>query len=249
MNAALGLGLGHPLNAVHAALVLQLRVRAMPVDLELDPVEAAFLARPGVHNLDFPTLLLRPLLIHAEEIGSKERCLLPTFRALDLDHDVAIVIGILRQQEDLQALFEIAHLGCRAPLLGAQVFLHLLVLLVTQQLSRRFHLVTSPSVLVVCGHNLPDGSLLAGELGHLVVVGCDVRTGHLCLDVVISLRGRLQPIYHVPPIVWPGCARPPPPNVAGMAGIVGGVSVGGACPPCAFSITRLRLPLRPRGRR
>src|SRR5438309_1015413 len=51
MDAALRLGLGHALDAVHAALVLQLRVGAVTVDLELDRVEATFLAWPGVEHL------------------------------------------------------------------------------------------------------------------------------------------------------------------------------------------------------
>ena len=222
MDAALCLGLGHPLYTVHATLVLQLRVRPLAVNLELDPVEAAFLARPGVDDLGLPALLLRPPLVHAEEVGRKEGSLLPTLGPLDLDDDVTFVSGVLGQEQELQPIATLPCLRRSPPLLRAQVLLHLWILLMLEHLPRRLSLVQGSPVLLISRDQVAQAALLPRELGQLVVVRSDLRLRHLRLDLLVTLRDALEPIYHAAPIVWPGFARPPPPNVIGMAGIVGG---------------------------
>src|SRR3989454_12533041 len=106
MHAALRLGFGHALDAMDATLVLQLRIGAVAMDFEHYLVVAAFLAMRDVHHLHLPALALGPFRVHAEEVGCKQRRLLPTLSALYLDDDVPVVIGILGQEQHLEPLLE-----------------------------------------------------------------------------------------------------------------------------------------------
>src|SRR5262245_13555361 len=196
VDAALRLGLGNALHPVHATLVLQLRVRAVAVDLELDLVEAPFLRGRRVDHVDLPAFLLGPLVVHAEKIGGEKRGLFPAFRALDLDHHVLFIVRVFGQQQDLELLVEILHVLLRASLLGAKELLHLLILLVAQQIARGLHLRAGPAVAVVRLDDLAQRALLAGELGHLFVVSCDVGPRHIGFDLAIALRYRVQPVDH-----------------------------------------------------
>jgi len=65
---------------------------------------------------------------------------------------------------------------------------------VLQQLARRLELVASSLVGVESLHRLPQGPLLARELGDLGVVGGDLGTRHLGLDLVVPAGYRLQPV-------------------------------------------------------
>ena len=135
VDASLRLRLRHALDAVDAALVLQLRVRALTVDLELDLVVPAHAGGRGVHDLDLPALLLGPARVHPEQVRREERRLIPTLGALDLDDDVAVVVRVLGQEENLQPLLELLDLLRGATLLRAHVLLHRGIFLVPQHLA------------------------------------------------------------------------------------------------------------------
>src|SRR2546430_7819390 len=181
---------------MHAAFVLQLRVRAVAVHLELDLVVAAHPGWRGIDDLDLPALLLSPARVHAEQVRGEKRGLVSALGSLDLDHDVAVVVRVLGQKKDLELLVELDQLPGRPMFLRAHVLLHLGVLLVAQHLARRVHLVARFAVCVISHDDLPEGALLTRELGELLVVGSDLRPRHVLLDLAIAARDRLEAIDH-----------------------------------------------------
>src|SRR6202521_2542333 len=196
MDTSLGLGLWHALHAMHATLVFQERIGALPVYLEHDLVESPMLARRDVDNLDLPALALGPFRVHTEKVGREEGRLLPTLRTLDLDHDVPIVVWILGQKENLELLIKLPDLRQRPVLFCAQVFLHLLIFFLLEHRSRGFQLVARGAICVVRLDDVPYAPLLAGELRELGVVHCHVGPTHLRFDLVVSTRDRVEPIDH-----------------------------------------------------
>src|SRR5207247_4309694 len=175
-----------------------------------------------------------------EEVRGKKGSLVPAFRALDLDHDVAVVVRILGQEQDLQLFLELGYLlGC-ASLLRPHVLLHLHVLLVPEHLARRLHLRARAAVGVIGLDDLWQGALLPRQPGHLLVVGGNLRPPHLLLDLAITARDRFQTVNHfVFPALpaLPGSAWQPPLNsVETAARRPWGVPHKGGLPPlCLFS--------------
>src|SRR5207253_9231883 len=74
--------------------------------------------------------------------------------------------------------------------------LHLGVLLVTQHLVRRLHLLTRVAVSVVSLDGFPQRALLAGEAGDLLVVHGHFGPRHLVLDLPIPAGDRLYTAEH-----------------------------------------------------
>ena len=60
-----------------------------------------------------------------------------------------------------------------------------------EHLVRRLHLVARPLVSLVGNDHLPQGALLPRELGQLRVVGGDLWTRHLGLDLVVTASDSL----------------------------------------------------------
>ena len=113
-------GLRHALDAVHAALELEPAPGAAALDEQHDLLEAAHAGRVAVHHLDLPLLPLRVLRVHAREVGGEEPRLVPAGAGADLDEDVLVVVGILRQDQRAELVLELAlargelvHLGLR----------------------------------------------------------------------------------------------------------------------------------------
>src|SRR5205807_758623 len=120
----------------------------------------------------------------------------PTFRALDLDHDVAVVVRVFGEQKDLQPLFELSHLLRSTALFRAEVLLHFGVLFVLQQLAGRVQLDARAPIRFVGLDDLPQRALLTRETGELLVIGRDLGTRHLCFDLAVPPRNRFETVDH-----------------------------------------------------
>jgi len=79
-------------------------------------------------------------------------------------------------------------------LLGPQVFLHLGIALVFLQLACRLKLVTRSLMRLVRLHRLAQGSLLAGELGHLGMIRGYLWPPHLRFDLAMAPRHPIQTV-------------------------------------------------------
>ena len=92
----------HALHAMDAALVLQLAVGAASFDGGddfLEPADAGVAAR---HHFDPPALALGVLAVHAEQLGGEQRRLVAARAGADFEHDVLVVVRILRDQQHLE---------------------------------------------------------------------------------------------------------------------------------------------------
>ena len=127
VDAAARLRHRHALDAVRAALVLEIRIRAGARDHEGDFLEAADLRRICVHELDLPALLLRIVRVHAEEVARKERRLFAADAAAYLDDDILLIIRVLRQEEDRQLFVELLLLLHEVRELSFDKGMHLMV--------------------------------------------------------------------------------------------------------------------------
>ena len=105
MNAALRLGDGHALHAVHPALVLQVRPhalvgcgRALRTDRERNVLETAELRVGRTHLGDAPAVRLRVAGVHARQIGGEQRGFFAALTRLDLKDDVHRILGVAGSQ-------------------------------------------------------------------------------------------------------------------------------------------------------
>ena len=119
MDAALGLGHGYALHAMHPALELQAGVRRFPglgnaacLDGHRDIAIAPEIGLLRLEHLCTPSALVGVAEIHAQQVASKECGLLATLTRLDLEDDVLAVQWIARDQKFAQALADLlpAHL-------------------------------------------------------------------------------------------------------------------------------------------
>src|SRR4029077_16642983 len=106
VDAAGGLGLGHPLHAVDSPFVLEPAVGAAPLDDGRDLLDAADPGLREVDDLDAPPLLLGVAAVHAEELGREEAGLVAAGAGADLEDDVAAVVRVLGRQLAPELLFQ-----------------------------------------------------------------------------------------------------------------------------------------------
>ena len=103
MDAALGLGLGHPLDPVHAAFEAEQGVGALALHLRhhfLDPALIGFAFVEDVH-LESPALGEPD--VHAEHLPGEQRGLLAAGAGAHFQDDVAGVLGVPGHQQMPQA--------------------------------------------------------------------------------------------------------------------------------------------------
>ena len=98
MDTPARLGDGDALHAMRAALVFQTTVRACTADEKGNFLEAPDLRRIAAEDLRPPALPLGVARIHAKEAHGKERRLLPTDAAANLDNDILVIVRIARQK-------------------------------------------------------------------------------------------------------------------------------------------------------
>ena len=127
MDAALRLGVGHPLHPMHARLEFQLREDAASGHAGDDFLEAACGPLAGREQLDLPALGLRIALIHAIEIAREDRGFVAARARAQFEDGAALVRCILGQQRDADLLFEFSETLLRFALLHLSQFAHLRV--------------------------------------------------------------------------------------------------------------------------
>ena len=100
VDPPLRLGDGHPLHAVHPALVLQPGPGALGAlalhrhGRVLDPAQAG---DGGIQDLGLPAAAFGVTLVHPQQVPGEQRGLLAALARLDLQDDVAIVVRVPRQ--------------------------------------------------------------------------------------------------------------------------------------------------------
>ena len=194
VDAPLGLGLGHALDAVHAGLELHDRVHMIALHLELDLLEAAGLRRRGVHGLGLPALGRGEALVHLVEVAGKNGGLVAAGRRADLHDDVLLVGRVGRDEHELDVLLQLGQLG----LDGGDLLLgELLHVGVGEHLLSRLQVVHGGDVLGRLLGERTLGGVFLGEPVVLLLIGEHCRIAHLGLQLVISLDDLLELLFHI----------------------------------------------------
>ena len=185
LDAALALGLGDALDAVHAGLVLHHRVDLLARDLELDGLEAAGLRRARGEDLDLPAAPLAEALVHLIEVAGKDGGLVAAHARADLDDGVLLVVGVGRDEQELDVVLERGELG----LVGGDVLLEhglLVGVRLVQHLLGGVDVVERPEVLAGLGHELGLAGVLLGEARVLLGVGDHGGVHELLLELLVG---------------------------------------------------------------
>src|SRR5215204_5999513 len=89
---------------MNAALVLQSAVHPAAFDRRDRLLQAAGIALADRYDVEFPAVTLAIALVHVEELCRKERSLFAAGASADFQQDVLLVVGILRDQQNLDFL-------------------------------------------------------------------------------------------------------------------------------------------------
>src|SRR5262245_53262096 len=174
VDAALRLGLGHALHAVHAALEPQEVVRAVARHLRHDLLEAALLGGALVEHLDLQLVLAAVVRIHVEEVAREDAGLVAADARADLEDDVAVAQLVAVGERALGLAPELGEPRLDVADLGLRELGHLGV-------ARRDHLLRVGDRLLhgrdlaVDARDLAQRAHLAGDHADLVVVHDDGR--------------------------------------------------------------------------
>ena len=132
MHAALRLGLGHALHAVHARLVLEGAVDILARHLQHHLLVAACGAVGEGGDFVAPALALDVFGVHAQQVAGEDRRLVAARAAADLDDGILRVLGVLGYEQQLDLLLHRRERRFEFGDLAAGHLAHLLVAVVGQ---------------------------------------------------------------------------------------------------------------------
>ena len=107
VDAALAFSAGHPLDAVHAGLKLHAAVGAVARQREHGLLDTAQLGPADVHLAHLQVVALGIAGVHAQQQRAKQAGLVAAGAAADFHHHVALVVGVLGDQEQLQLVAQV----------------------------------------------------------------------------------------------------------------------------------------------
>src|SRR5205085_10676070 len=107
MNATLLFGCWNTLHAVHATLVFHPRIDAIALNEGDYFFQATDAGLRSIQHFDLPALSFRIARVHAKHLSSKKGSLVASGSRPDLQNHVFFIVGILRQQENLQFFFNL----------------------------------------------------------------------------------------------------------------------------------------------
>ena len=181
VDPPLRLGLGHPLDAVGAALELEDRVGALALDREGDLLEAADLGGRLREHLGREAALLGVAGEHLVEVAGEQRRLVAPGPGADLDDHVLGVVGVALDHRQPDLLFEL--LEPRRRLLDDLPQLRVVPVL-GEQLARPFEVVLQrPRTRAASALRGLQLAVLAPDLGVALAVADHLRVGHLPLEL------------------------------------------------------------------
>ena len=196
LNAALGLGLGNALDAMHAGLELHDGVDAVALDLELDGLKAAGLAGAGVEHGGLPAARLAEALIHLVQIAGKDGRLVATGGGANLDDGVLVVVGVARDEHVLDVFLELGKLG----LVFGDVHLEHLLLIGIGSIVEHFlgslDVIERADVLARGSDEVGLVRVLLVETRELLDIGGDGRVGKLFLELLVGLDNLFELVAH-----------------------------------------------------
>ena len=109
MDAALRFGLGHTLDTVHSALILEPVIGPCAVHGKNGFLDTAQLRLIEVQNLQLPAPALNVHGVHPHQAVGKQRGLFAARTAAQLHDDAFAIVDILGQQQNFEIIFQLRH--------------------------------------------------------------------------------------------------------------------------------------------
>ena len=200
MYAALGFGFRHALYAVNPAFVFELAVGAPAAQRKHRLLNAAHLGFGRGQQLGFKPVPLGIALVHPQKNGSEQRRLVPARPRADFNHDVAAVVGVLWQKQDLKPFSKAFPLFNERGLFLLDQLLKLGLGAVHHILQRR-DLSAYVIVLDVCAHDLVKRRALLQRVLPLLSVVHGVGQAQKPAKFVVSSLYRFQFFKHAAPLI------------------------------------------------
>ena len=196
LDAALALGLGNALHAVHAALVLHDGVDLIARNLELDRLEAARVARARIKHLELPTLRLAEALVHLEEVARKNGRLVAASSRANLHDGILLVVRVARDEHELDVFLKLRKLS----LVGGDVLLEHGLLVRVRGLALHFlgslDIVERAQVLPSSGNELRLVRMLLGQTHVFLLICHNRRVRELLFELLIGSDEFFELVAH-----------------------------------------------------
>src|SRR5713101_1261282 len=189
VDPALGLGRRHSLDAMAAGFELELGVGALTDNARDDLLIAAGITWRFGYNLHLPALAFGIARIHAKEVACEERRLVPSCSGADLEKDVAVIVGVLRQEQLLQLRFERGEPLPAGFDLAFRVASHFGI---AEQLLRFGDMLLGVAILVEKIDHGPELCMLARKLAKLLQVARCALGGKKRADVLEPLARLIE---------------------------------------------------------
>ena len=185
VDAALRLGLGHALYAVHARLVFERAVDVLTRDLEYDLLVAARGAVRERGHFVAPALRLDVFGVHAQQVAGENGRFVAARAAAYLHDGVLRVLRVLGDQQQLDLLLHLLDGGFQLGDLPARHFAHLLVLVVGEDVLGFGEVGQSRAVTFRGLDDRFQLLVLLGELDELFDVGDDFGVGEFLSRLLV----------------------------------------------------------------
>ena len=193
VDAALRFGDGHALDAVDAALVLQVRPhalvgggRSLRADRQGDVLEAPQFRVGRAHLGDAPAVRLSVAPVHARQVGGKKRGFFAAFTGLDFEDDVHGVLGVARDENRDERLMRGSFFRFEGgDLLGERAVLGC-------ELAGGLEVAGGRAQSISGRLDAPELGVSPAHTAHQLLVGEGRRIRHLRLDLRVLLQQRAQ---------------------------------------------------------
>src|SRR5437667_5791698 len=209
VDAPLRLGHRHALHAVHPALEFQAAEGALPLHERDHLLEAAGAGRARGQHLDAPAVPLGVARVHAEELGGEEARLVAAGAGPDLEHGVALVVGVLGKEEVLERRVECGQARLERWQLAARQLAQFGVSL-AQDLAMLVEVARHALALAPADDRLLELGALLGELRELAPVGDDGRVRDQALQLLVAPLDLGEAVEHALTQHRGGSASPTP---------------------------------------
>ena len=197
VDPAAGLGFRHALDAVHAAFIFQAGISALARDHEGDLLHAADADLVRADGFHLPAPALRVLHIQAVHLGREQGCLVSARAGADLHDHVFIVVGVLRQEKDLQLLLQLFDAFFRLRVLFLEKLPHLFVVFLFQHGKAVLFVLLCLLVFPVRLHKRGQVALLLHQRAETLLIGRHVRLVQFIHDLLIPMKQVFQSVKHL----------------------------------------------------
>ena len=197
VDSSLRLGDGDTLHAMHARLVLEDAIDSFAGDVEDDFLVATGSTFAETRDRDFPTFHLAEFRVHAEEVAGKERSLVATCSAADFHRHVLAVLGVGRDEQQLDFLLQLRDALFAGRSLLASHLLHVGVVLGGHQFLCLFQSFDGVDVFLAGLHDVLQVLVFLCQLHIALLVGNDVGVGDERADFLKSRHKTFQFLKYI----------------------------------------------------